>query len=84
MKSDRREFLKSMAATAVAPAICASRAVAEAEPGAVAASHQAPRSAMRPKNVVLMICDDLGYGDLASIESIQDNSFTVRRRTAVD
>lgn len=62
MKSDRRGFLKSAAAGALLPSIGASRILAGTAAQASPAV-QRPITA-KPKNVVLMICDDLGSGDL--------------------
>lgn len=65
MKYDRRDFLKSVAASTVLASVSAAgeepvqdrnRFEAKAVP--------AKARAGSPKNVVLMICDDLGYGDI--------------------
>jgi arylsulfatase A len=65
VKYDRRGFLKSVAASTVLASVTATgeglpQAVTQFEMGS--APHE-PKAAS-PKNVVLMICDDLGYGDL--------------------
>jgi arylsulfatase len=52
--------MKSLVASVAAPA--AASAMPEAEKHAPAVKHHAPRKQEKP-NVVLMICDDLGYGD---------------------
>lgn len=60
MALDRREFVRSMMATVAAPPLIST--VTEAQQKEPASTH-APRKQKKP-NVVLMICDDLGYGDL--------------------
>ncbi len=59
MALDRRDFVKSLVASVAAPAVAS--ALPEAQQHAPAMVH-APRKQKKP-NVVLMICDDLGYGD---------------------
>lgn len=59
MPLDRRDFVKSLLASVAAPA--AASTVPESQQHTPAAPH-APRRQKKP-NVVLMICDDLGYGD---------------------
>jgi arylsulfatase len=56
---NRREFITSVAAALAAPADPAQAVTHASRQDARAAS-----GSKRPKNVVLMICDDLGYGDL--------------------
>lgn len=58
MSNDRRSLLKTMAAGIVSPAM----ATVAVSPTLEAAA-EAPKAKTRP-NVLLMICDDLGYGDL--------------------
>lgn len=60
MPIDRRDFVKSLAASFTAPAISSALPALGSEPNTPAP--QAGRQ--RHPNVVLMICDDLGYGDL--------------------
>ena len=55
MPLDRRTFVKSLGASFAAPA--------------VASAMIAPAPAKRQPNVIFMICDDLGYGDLGSYGS---------------
>jgi len=55
--NDRRTFLKTMAASMIAPAAVSATGLSESTARLQSTEHQ--RS-----NVLLMICDDLGYGDL--------------------
>lgn len=65
MPYDRRDFVKSLAASFAAPAVASALpTMEEAKPE----QHAGPRKQSLP-NVVLMICDDLGYGDLGSYGS---------------
>ena len=61
MPFDRRDFVKSIAASIAAPAI------ASALPSAGSSTQvrgSGPGQPRRSPNVIFMICDDLGYGDL--------------------
>jgi arylsulfatase A len=60
MALDRRDFVKSLVASVAAPAAASTMPEPQQE-GAPLTSH-APRKQRKP-NVILMICDDLGYGD---------------------
>jgi arylsulfatase A len=64
MESNRRTFLKSMAVTTVTPAISMQSILADGSKYTAEESHRRPSPSAQPKNVVVMICDDLGYGDL--------------------
>jgi arylsulfatase A len=61
MSLDRRDFVKSLAASIAVPAVPSAIAPLNY---AEAASNPRPGNVRGPKHVVLMICDDLGYGDL--------------------
>ena len=56
---DRRKFLALMSTGAAAAS-----QVAASPMRAMYGANAAPRTSTRPLNVVLMICDDLGFGDL--------------------
>jgi len=60
MSNDRRNFLKTVAASVLAPA---TGSLAAALPS-LAPAEQANSSGSSRPNVLLMICDDLGYGDI--------------------
>lgn len=60
MGLDRRGFVRSLVASMATPAVAS--VLSEAQPHAPSAVHAARRQ--KKPNVVLMICDDLGYGDL--------------------
>jgi arylsulfatase A len=65
---DRRKFLALMSSSAAA-ATQATAAPLRSLRGSNEAAFITPRVSTRPLNVVLMICDDLGYGDLGSFGS---------------
>jgi arylsulfatase A len=58
MSQDRREFLRSLTATMLGPAAVHASGRVDTAPLAETPSHGGS------PNVILMICDDLGYGDL--------------------
>ncbi len=60
MTLDRRDFVKSLVASVATPAMA--NALPEGEQQHAPVTVHAPRKQKTP-NVVLMICDDLGYGD---------------------
>ncbi len=62
---DRRKFLVMMSTSAAALSKTPAAPLSEAEPVKLSV----PRSSPKPLNVVLFICDDLGYGDLGSFGS---------------
>jgi arylsulfatase A len=61
MAFDRRDFVKSLAASITVPPV---GPVLSSLDAADQRASELKRTTRRPPNVVLMICDDLGYGDL--------------------
>src|ERR1017187_10299640 len=66
---NRRKFLAMMSSSAAAAAATHATAAPRRPLRATEEAAIAPRTSTRPLNVVLMICDDLGYGDLGSFGS---------------
>src|ERR1700761_8200275 len=58
MPLDRRDFVKSLTASFALPGMTSALADAAGSAGPAQAARQ------KSPNVILMICDDLGYGDL--------------------
>jgi arylsulfatase A len=58
---DRRTFVKSVAGSLALPALASAQETQQPS----AQNGPAGRSSSRPPNVIVMICDDLGHGDLA-------------------
>lgn len=61
MPLDRREFVKSLTAAFAAPGVAS--ALSNENRDTAPQNSQSPGNP-RPPNVIFMICDDLGYGDL--------------------
>lgn len=61
---DRRTFVKSVAGTLALPTVASAALSQTQAPGAASQAAQTTRARTRPPNVIVMICDDLGFGDL--------------------